>query len=615
MLASDKGATAPVNLFAALRGTIARDPERIFLRRDWSGDCWTRAAFAADAGRVAAALAPFARGRFAAGLLMGNIPEYFIADLGVLLAGGLPISLYPTSAPEQLRYVIGHAGISVLFVERAKLATLLAALRPEDAIAVIVVVDGAAEVGARAPMPCLITTLDALIADADTAITLDAAADATDPDDLLTIIYTSGTTGEPKGVQLSHRNFLTAARGIGANVGLRDGDRIISWLPHAHVAERTCSYVPALLFGLDVTFCDDAAKLPSLLPQVEPHWFGGFPRMWERFKLRTEALLADAIGEKPARDLVQIAQIAEYARQQGTPVPEEVAHTVADADARHFAPLRKALGLSQVRMLTTGSAPTPHHILEFFAAIGLPIYDMYGASETCTYGTMVYAGRMRIGSAGQAAPNTEIAIAADGEILIRGPSVMPGYLAAPAKNAEVLTDDGWYRTGDLGRIDPDGFLWVTGRKKEVMINSSGHNMAPAHIEATVKAASPLVAQVCAIGEARPFVTALVTLDPDVTRAFANRWGTSLPAAGWHILPAIEAELCAAVAAANGRLARVEQIKRFLVLPGEWVPGSDELTPTQKMRRERIASKYAAEIEALYHDRSDAAWLEPATAAA
>lgn len=615
MQARGEGAMALDNLFAAFRDTVARGPDRIFLRRGADGDCWTRAEFAAAAGRLAASLGPFAKGRFTAGLLMGNIPEYFIADMGVLLAGGLPISLYPTAAPEQLRHVIDHAGISVIFVESAKLAPLLAALHPGNKVAAIVLVDGVPDLTGRDPPGCAVMTLDALIAGAATAISPDAAAVAAHPDDLLTIIYTSGTTGEPKGVQLSHRNFLCAARGIGGTVGLEDGDRIISWLPHAHVAERTCSYVPAMLFGLDVTFYEDAAAFPSLLPAVEPHWFGGFPRMWERLRLRTDALLAAMTGETAARNLIQLAQIAQSVRQQGAEMPADAARKLAEADAEHFAPLRRALGLSRVRMLTTGSAPTPRHILEYFDAIGLPIHEMYGASETCTYGTMMYPGRMRIGSAGQAAPDTEIRIAPDGEILIRGPSVMKGYLAAPEKDAEVLTGDGWYRSGDLGRLDADGFLWVTGRKKEVMINSSGHNMAPAHIEAAVKAASPLVANVCVIGEARPFVTALVTLDPDTTRMFAARHGTALPGAGWHVQPAIEAALCAAVAEANARLARVEQVKRFLILPGEWMPGGDELTPTQKMRRDRIAARYAAEIDALYREDTPGAWLEPATATA
>lgn len=603
-------ARAPVvadTMFAALAAVVERGPDRIFLRRGVGGEHWTRADFVARAGRLAAALAPYAGGRFAAGLLMGNIPEYFMADLATLLAGGVPVSLYPTASAEQLRHLVAHGGISVIFTEESRLPPLIEAIGQDECVKLIIVVDADARPSPRPGTEIPLLSLADLLATATATIPLEAAATSADPDDLMTIIYTSGTTGEPKGVQLTHRNFLCAARGIGSVVGLEDGDRIISWLPHAHVAERTCHYATAMIYGLDVTTCADAAMLSDMLCEVEPHWFGGFPRLWERLRLRADALLGKRIGKEEAGRAIGNALAAQAFRTRGeTPPPGLGAHAHADL----FSLLRQELGLGRVKLLTTGSAPTPRPLLEYFTAIGLPLCEMYGASETCTYGAIMRPDRIRLGSAGQAAPEMEIAAASDGEILIRGPSVMKGYLAAPDKDLEVLTPDGWYRSGDLGHIDADGYLWITGRKKEVMINASGHNMAPAQIEAAIRDACPLVGHVCAIGEGQVFVTALVTLDSLMVAAFAEAHGTDLAQPGWHLRPALEAAVAAGIGRANRRLARVEQIKRFRILDIEWLPGSDELTQTQKLRRGRIAEKYATEIEELYHVRANGRWLSP-----
>lgn len=595
-------------MFAALAAVVERGPDRIFLRRGAGGEHWTRADFVARAGRLAAALEPYACGKFAAGLLMGNLPEYFMVDLATLLARDVPVSLYPTSSAEQLRHLIAHAGISVIFTEASRLPPLIEAVGQHECVKLIVVVDDAA--GHPSPHPgseVPIVPIAELLATSTGTIRLEEAAASAEPDDLMTIIYTSGTTGEPKGVQLTHRNFLSAARGIGSVVGLEDGDRIISWLPHAHVAERTCHYATAMIYGLDVTTCADSATLSDMLCDVEPHWFGGFPRLWERLRLRADALLGQRIGKEQAARAIDNALAAQTFRERGEiPPPGLCAHAHADL----FSLLRQELGLGRVKLLTTGSAPTPRPLLEYFAAIGLPLCEMYGASETCTYGAIMRPDRIRLGSAGQAAPEMEIAAASDGEILIRGPSVMKGYLAAPDKDLEVLTPDGWYRSGDLGYVDADGYLWITGRKKEVMINASGHNMAPAQIEAAVRDACPLVGHVCAIGEGQVFVTALVTLDSMMVAAFAEEHGTDVARPGWHLRPALEAAVAAGIGRANRRLARVEQIKRFRILDLEWLPGSDELTQTQKLRRGRIAEKYAAEIEELYHVRANGRWLSP-----
>ncbi|MFM1659770.1 AMP-dependent synthetase/ligase [Pseudomonas aeruginosa] len=601
---------APETLFAALHALLERDPDRVLLRNLEPDRTWTRKDFAEATEALAGALNVIVPGPYTAGLLMGNRPEYFISDMAVLLSEGVPVSLYPTASAEQLRYVIENASISVLFVERAKLDTLLVAASGLKAIRAIVIVDDNSGLAATTSDGCPLYPLSALMWGIAPKCPVIQAIERAQPDELLTLIYTSGTTGNPKGVLLSHRNLLAAACGIGSNVGLEDGDRIISWLPHAHVAERTCSYVCALLFGLEVIFCEDAQTLSQLLRKVEPDWFGAFPRFWEKLK----SLVEDELAKHPDQEYVRqaLADGLDLVRlKEGRGIlPEALSIRVAAADAALFAPLRSRLGLSRAKSLCTGSAPISAEILEFFSSIGLPIGEMYGASETCTYGAMYSREHMRIGSVGKCAPGMQLAIAADGEILLRGEAVMQGYHKAPEKDAEVFTRDGMYRTGDLGRIDEDGYLWVTGRKKELIINSSGQNMSPAYIEAIIKSHSSLIGQVCVIGDRRPFNTALIALDLERARACAGDIAATLPLAELARHPAVEVETRRGVGAGNSRLARVEQIKRFFIVQEEWGAGGDEVTPTLKLRRDRIAQKYSEILGTLYAGNLVAPCLAP-----
>ncbi|MGC4011307.1 MAG: AMP-binding protein [Pseudomonas sp.] len=596
---------------AALQALVEENPQQLLLHDPQSGLCWTRSEFAKAAATLAGAL----RGRFpvgfSAGLLMGNRAEYFLSDMAVLLCGGLPVSLYPTSSVEQLRYVLGHAGIAVVFAESARLAPLLQAALEGSPLQLIVLVDVLDEADIQLPPGCCtVITLRQLTATEAPGIDLAEMVAAIRSTGLLTLIYTSGTTGQPKGVRLTHGNLLAAARGIGQRIGLRSGDRIISWLPHAHVAERTCHYCCALLFGLEVTFCADAQQLPALLHKVRPDWFGAFPRFWEKLKQVAEGELARRAAPERLHRSLRDAREAVRLRGSGSPVPGPLAERVSTDDAELFAPLRTALGLERARSLNTGSAPTSLEVLEFFSAVGLPIGEMYGASETCTYGALNTPGRIRLGSVGTCAPGMELRIDGDGEILIRGASVMQGYHLAADKDAEVFTADGFYRTGDLGHLDEDGYLWITGRKKELIINASGHNMSPAHIEAMLKSGSPLIGQVCVVGEARPYNVALVVLDAEQAQAMARRLNAPQSAQAPDQHPLIQAAVQLGVAAGNARLARVEQVKRFCILPGDWLPGGDELTQTLKLRRNRIGAKYAELIEQLYQPVVQAPCLEP-----
>ena len=281
-------------------------------------------------------------------------------------------------------------------------------------------------------------------------------------------------------------------------------------------------------------------------------------------------------------------------------MPDELAATVEQADRELFAGLRTMLGLDQVASVNVGAAPTPREVLVFFHAIGIPVAEIWGMSETCGAGCANPPGKIRIGTVGPPAPGVELRLADDGELLVRSQTVMTGYRNAPDKTAEALDDDGWLHTGDIGEIDDDGYVWIVDRKKEIIINAAGKNMSPSNIESALKGASPLIGQACVIGDGQPYNTALIVLDSDFGPAWATQQG--IENAGLAAL-ARDERLRAAVQKgvddANAKLARAEQIKKFTLVEGDWLPGGDELTPTMKLKRKPIASKYAGEIAAMY----------------
>ena len=593
----DIGEATQRNFLHELDEFVARAPACAFLRSSDSSAVLTRQAFARDASRLAGALVERGMNRGAVvGLLLGNCPEYYIADAAVLAAGGTPVSLYPTSSAEQLAYMARDAGMTVLVTEARYLPRLTNGEASFDMFSLVVLTDALPSDVAGAPWPVL--GLRSMLDEPGLSVDLAQAAEATSPDDLLTLVYTSGTTGAPKGVRLTHVNLLSAARSMGNLMQLSEGGRILAWLPHAHVAGRNGQYYCAVMFGLEVTLCEDPKQLPALLPTVRPTWFFAVPRLWEKLKAGIEAEFS-RLPESAQTELRKAIDARLQQMRDPDGFGEEQALWLNRADAKFFEPLRAKLGLDQARVLNTGTAPTPVHVLEFFAGLGLPIGDIFGATETCACGSMGEPAKFRLGSAGQAVPGMEIAIADDGEIFIRGQPVMQGYHNQPGKTAEVLTEDGWYRTGDLGRLDEDGFLWITDRKKELIISSSGKNMSPANIEAMIKSGDPLIGQVCVIGDARPYNTALIVIDPDYTRAWAavRQIEGSIGALARH--PEVLAAISAGVERGNRRLSRVEQVKRFTVLEREWPPGGDELTTTMKLKRKAVERKYASEIEQLY----------------
>jgi len=583
-------------LAAALRITAAENADETWVKnRDGSVVIsWREGLERVD--RIAGGLRELGVGKGdTVALMLVNRPEFHLIDFGVMIAGGTPFSVYQTYTPEQIDYLLEDSASKVIFTEPLYLETVQAACANLERPPQIILVD-APEAAVEG------TTSLAELEASDAGFDGEAAAAEIEPDDVLTLIYTSGTTGPPKGVQLTHNNLMWTVRGTSEIVDFPRRSRVISWLPSAHIAERAAHhYIPAVL-GFEITSVDDYKLVMEVLPEVHPHWFFAVPRIWEKLRGGLENMVASQPDEQREPLEAALAAAIEKVRleQAGEEVPAELAATVAEADEKYFAALRTMLGLDQVVTINVGAAPTPVEVLEFFHAIGLPLAELWGMSETCGGGTVNPPEKVKIGTVGPAIPGVELKLAEDGEILIRGELVMQGYRNMPEETAATIDADGWLATGDIGQFDDDLYLKIVDRKKELIINAAGKNMSPANIEAQIKTASPLIDQVCCIGDGRSYNTALIALDADFAPAWAQKQGVaddSIESLADN--PQLLELIGAAVEKGNSHLARVEQIKKFKVLPAAWEPGGDELTPTMKLKRKPIDAKYAAEIDALY----------------
>src|SRR3954451_17098172 len=525
-------------LCGALLRTIAERGDAVALRTPDGATSFTFAEAGERIRAIAAALAALGVGRGdAVGLMMVNRPEFNLIDAAAMLLGAVPFSVYNTSPAEQIGFVMGDAGNRVV-VHEAQFAGVVEAARAHGADQVEHLVD----------------LEDLLSAPAEPAFDLDERARAVEPSDLLTLIYTSGTTGPPKGVQVTHANMLAELRGTHDALPQPPAGRTLSYLPSAHIADRWSSHYGAFMtFGHEVT-C--VAALPDLMPtvmQVKPTYFGGVPRVWEKIKAALDAKAPDLFEQAKANPAVGAA-------------------------------VRERLGLEHASLFVTGAAPTPVEMLEYFAALGIEICEVWGMSETTCIATTIRPGAARPGSVGPPIEGVELRLADDGELLLRGGTVMAGYRNRPDLDSETIDADGWLHSGDIARIDDDGYVWIVDRKKELIINAAGKNMSPANIEMQLKG-GPLIGQACVIGDRRPYNVALLVLDPEAGLDPTD--------------PAIVAQVEEEVRQANLKLSRVEQIKRFALLDEEWLPGGDELTPTMKLKRKPIAEKYATRIDELY----------------
>jgi long-chain acyl-CoA synthetase len=375
-------------------------------------------------------------------------------------------------------------------------------------------------------------------------------------------------------------------------IAFPDDGRVVSWLPMAHIAERNCSHYLPMLLGFTTTCCPDPREAVAYLPEVRPTWFFAVPRIWEKLKAAIEAGVAaepDEAKKQATEWAIRTGLEKVRTEQAGEVVPDKLAEEYAKADELVLSKIRERLGLSEIESVNVGAAPTPREVIEFIHALGVPLAELWGMSETTAYGACNPPEKIKIGTVGPPAPGVEMRLADDGELLVRGPVIMNGYRNQPDKTREAIDPEGWLHTGDVGEFDEDGYLKIVDRKKELIINAGGKNMSPANIEAKVKASNLVIGQVIAIGDARPYNVALITLDPDVAPGFSAQHGRD----------AVLAEVQRGVDAANENLARVEQIKRFKVLDTDWEPGGDELTPTMKLKRKPIHEKYASDIADLY----------------
>ncbi|WP_208721107.1 AMP-dependent synthetase/ligase [Corallococcus aberystwythensis] len=535
------------------------------------------------------------------GILSFNREAWHVADLGAMALGGVPVGLYTTSSVEQLVYILGHCEARFLLVENAKhLATALEVQKRLPALKHLLVVD------APTPLPQgVLRYADVLASGAkqDEAPYWDSVH-ALHPDALATLIYTSGTTGQPKGVALSHRNLAWTSKQLGDTMGFQDmeDERLVSYLPLSHIAEQIVSLHSPLLLGTQVYFADSLDALGRNLTEVRPTVFFAVPRVWEKFKTKAEEGLAAQPPLK--RRLVEWARATALERNtrilSQERVPSFMEAKFALAQRLVFQPLKTRIGLEKAKLFSTSAAPIGRDVLDFFASIDVVLLEVWGMTEVSGPATVSTAECARLGTVGRPMLGVEVRIAEDGEILVQGGNVCLGYHRNPEATQELLAD-GWLHTGDVGQLDSEGFLRITGRKKEIIVTSGGKKTSPANIEELLKAVSP-VGHALVVGDRRNYLVALVTLEPDRVRKLAREKGwpedvatlVKDPRLQQHLHEAFERDV-------NPKLSRFETIKRFRVLPGEFSIDGGELTPSMKMRRKVVEQKYADAIEALYSE--------------
>ncbi len=572
-----------------------------------AGDSWQTLTWAQTHQRVRELAAGFAALGLAPGervaLMLPNCTEHVLADQAAVHAGGLGVTIYATLAPEQIAFVAGDCDARIAVVNGAgELARWQPVLDQLPGLKTIIVRDAAA---CPAGEPYL--TWDAFAAlgkeryAADPDLVSERVAAIT-IDDPVALLYTSGTTGNPKGVLLTHRNVgyeLACAHGMGL---IPDRARWVSYLPLAHIAERMFSIYLPIHMGTHVHFCPDSTQLVRVVGKVRPNGFFGVPRVWEKIRAGIESLFT--LEQDEARRAAVAAAMDTGRRyveacQYGHSMTPGLEAEFAAADAAVLAPIRGLLGLGEAEVVSSAAAPLPPEVAAFFSGLGMKILDIYGMTETTGAFTTNTPEAFKLGTVGRPYPGTEVRLAGDGEILVRGPLTTPGYLNRPDLTADLIDADGWLHTGDIGRLDEDGFLSVVDRKKELIITAGGENIAPAAIESLL-VAHPLVGQALAYGDRRKYVVALLTLDGEVAPAWAKARGIDAGSlAELAADPAVLAEVGAAVSAANQRLARVQQVKQWRVLPVEWTAETEELTPTLKLRRRIVHAKYADVLDTLY----------------
>ena len=552
-----------------------------------------------DAARLTTALKDLGVSRGDSVVMMiRNRQEFHALDLAILFCGATPVSIYNSSAPDQIQYLINDCGASVAIVEDSGFLDRFESVREKiPTIKHFAVIEDSEGLGDD-----VIRYADMLASEpADLAVEAETAT----LEDSATIIYTSGTTGPPKGVMLSHGNIAWTLESVGQS--MRDqtdiddfaGKRHVSYLPLAHVMERLLGHYYMLDFATKVYCCPETGQMPAMVRESKPNVFIGVPRVWEKMYAGVQAALsADPEKEGPFNEAVAAAKPIMAKMTRGEASEEEIA-TWNFLDEVAFKAVRGLIGLDEVEIGISGAAPIPAEILEWFRTIGVPLSEGYGMSETTA--VLSWSAAAKPGYVGRAAAGVEMKIAEDGEVLARGGNMFAGYLGLADKTAETIDADGWVFTGDIGVIDDEGYLKIVDRKKELIITAGGKNISPANLEAALKMI-PLVGQACAVGEQKPFVAALVVLDPDAAAAWAAEHGLDGDAATVAAMaenPDVIAEIEIGLVESMSDFNNAEAVKKVKVLGAEWLPDSELLTPTSKLKRRGILATFADEIDALY----------------
>ena len=556
--------------------TVAKHPTRIALRNSEGTVVITYAEYAKRVHQIAAGFHELGvrRGDTVA-LMLTNRPEFHLVDTALLHLGAVPFSVYNTSSVEQIAYLFENAGNSVVMCEEQFLGTIA---------------EAAGKVRGKIEHILKVEELADLEQSDGDDFDFEASWRAVEPDDLMTIIYTSGTTGPPKGVELTHANVafsIESALKVPEISRAAEGTRALSYLPDAHLANRWLAHYVPVAMGMTVTTLADTKQLAPTIAALKPTMLLGVPMVWYKFKAGLEA--AVAAEEGPKAKLINWA--LDVGSQQadaliaGRSMPPLLKAQHAIADKLVLSKLRERVGLDQMLLAVSGAAPVSPDALKFFISLGLPMAEGWGMSESCLVGTLTPLEHPRPGTVGKPLPGVEVRIADDGELLVKSAGVMRGYRNSPAQTAEAIDPDGWLHTGDVATIDQDGYVVIVDRKKELIINAAGKNMSPTNIESAIQVECGLIGSVIAIGDLRPYVTALVCLDPEASAGIDDA--------------AALAQVEAAVERANAGLSRVEQIKKFKIVPNTWEAGGDELTPTMKLKRKPIAEKYSDLIDELY----------------
>jgi len=525
-----------------------------------------------------------------------NRPEWVVFDVATMMAGGAPAGIYTTCSPSEVQYILHHSGSGFALLEDAnQWGKVLAELENLPDLRHVIMMKGAEDIEHE-----LVMSWDDFIAcgqDVDENV-IEERLNLLEADQIATFIYTSGTTGPPKAVMLSHKNLTWTADKAAKISTMQADDTSVSYLPLSHIAEQMFSIHAPITMGSSIYFAESIERVADNLKEVQPSVLFGVPRIWEKMHAKVSAKMAEATGVK-AKILswsMKVGRASSDLRNRGASpgllfsLKHKMAHRLL------FSKIKPLMGLANARMCVTGAAPISAEILEWFAGLDVTIHEVYGQSEDCGPTSFNLIGQTRFGTVGPALEGTEVRIADDGEICVRGPHVFLGYYKDQAATDEALID-GWLHSGDLGSFDADGYLTITGRKKEIIITAGGKNIAPKNIEAALKNL-PIVSQAVVIGDRRKFLSALITLDPEAAEAWAE--AHSLPLEGIHAHPqliqAIDADIESKV---NTLFARVEHVRKFTVLERDFSIDHGELTPTLKIKRSPINENWSDTIEAMY----------------